>query len=137
MKGYIKLLLTFISVCMVILVHSEYIVKADDQLIKGVSTAYCIKDITRSGEITHEGICAGSKEYLGKTIEIYQRLPDDSIGKYLGSFECKDTGETKAIKSGYCIDVWKPNMKECQKWMDLVYEDQCKGKIYFKIIENN
>lgn len=137
MRGYIKILVRVISVSIVILVTFKHIAKADDQLIKGVSTAYCIKGITRSGEITHEGICAGSKEYLGKTIEIYQRLPDNSLGCHLGTFECKDTGNTNAIKKGTCIDVWMPNMNMCQQWMDKVYADGCKGRIYFKIIEKN
>lgn len=138
MKGYIKLLVRVIIVSIVILVTFGHIVKADDsEMIKGHSTAYCLKGITRSGEMTHEGICAGSKEYLGKTIEIYQRLPDNSLGRHLGTFECKDAGNTNAIKKGTCIDVWMPNMDMCQQWMDKVYADGCKGKIYFKIIEKN
>lgn len=135
MKGYIKLLLGVIIACMVILQGFIEVNAAD--LIKGVSTAYCIKGITASGELTHEGICAGSSVYLGKIIKIYQRLPDDSIGKHLGTFICKDTGGTKAIKSGKCIDIWFPDKYKCQEWMDKVYADGCKGKIYFKIIEKN
>lgn len=136
MKGYIKLLIRVISVSMIILVTFRHIIKANE-FIKGHSTAYCLKGITRSGEITHEGICAGAKEYLGKTIEIYQRLPDNSLGCHLGTFECKDTGNTKAIKKGACIDVWMPNMNMCQQWMDKIYADGCKGRIYFRIIEKN
>lgn len=136
MKGYIKILVRVISVLFVILVNFGHITKAND-LIKGVSTAYCLQGITASGEITHEGICAGSRKYLGKTIEIYQRLPDNSLGAYLGTFQCLDTGNTNAIKKGTCIDVWMPNMDMCQQWMNKVYADGCKGKIYFKIIEKN
>lgn len=136
MKGYIKLLIRVISVSIVILVTSINIVEADE-LIKGTSTAYCLNGITRSGEMTHEGICAGAKKYLGKTIEIYQKLPDGSVGEYLGTFECKDTGKTKAIKSGKCIDVWFPDKQKCQEWMNKVYKDGCKGKIYFRIIEKS
>lgn len=134
MKGYIKLLVRVISVSMVILVTSINMVEANE-LIKGVSTAYCLQGITRSGEMTHEGICAGAKKYLGKTIEIYQRMPDDSVGKYLGTFECKDTGKSKAIKNGKCIDVWMPNKQKCQEWMNKVYADGCKGKVYFLVVE--
>jgi 3D (Asp-Asp-Asp) domain-containing protein len=136
MKGYIKILVRVIIVSIVILVNSGYMTKADD-FIKGHSTAYCLQGITRSGEMTHEGICAGAKKYLGKTIEIYQRLPDNSLGCHLGTFECKDTGNTKAIKNGTCIDVWMSNKDMCQQWMNKVYADGCKGKIYFKIIEKN
>ena len=134
MKGLIKSLLKIITFVFVILVLSSHKTKADD-LIKGVSTSYCIKGITASGEITHQGICAGSPKYLGKKIEIYQRLPGDKVGMYLGMFDCKDTGKTKAIRNGYCIDVWMPDQQACQKWMDLVYLNDCNGKIYFKIIE--
>ncbi len=134
MKGCINLFLKVIIVYFVILVSFAYIVKADD-LIKGHSTAYCLKGITKSGEMTREGICAGSKKYLGKKIEIYQRLPGDVLGRYLGTFDCKDTGNTKSLKNGLCIDIWMPNKQKCQEWMDLVYLDGCKGKIYFKIIE--
>ena len=136
MRGNIKLLIRVITVSMVILVNSGYIVGAEE-LIKGVSTAYCLQGITASGEITHEGICAGAKEYLGKTIEIYQRLPDNSLGCHLGTFQCLDTGNTKAIKKGTCIDVWMPNINKCQQWMNKVYADGCKGRIYFKIIEKS
>lgn len=134
MKEYVKLLVRVIIVSIVILVNFGHITKADE-LVKGVSTAYCLKGITASGGVTHDGICAASRKYMGKIIKIYQRLPDDSVGKYLGTFICEDTGKTKAIKNGYCIDVWKENKQECQKWMNLVYSDGCKGKIYFQIIE--
>ena len=138
MKGCIKLLLKVISVSIVILMTFGHIVKANDsEFVKGISTAYCLNGITRSGEMTHEGICAGAKKYLGKTIEIYQRLPDNSLGRHLGTFECKDIGNTKAIKKGTCIDLWMPNMDMCQQWMNKVYADGCKGKIYFRIVENN
>lgn len=139
MGRYINLLCKIFVVTTVILVIFGYITKADEQsdLIKGVSTAYCLKGITYSGEITHEGICAGSIKYLGKTIEIYQRLPDNSLGRHLGTFQCMDTGKSKAIKKGTCIDIWMPNKDMCQQWMNKVYADGCKGKIYFKIIEKN
>lgn len=136
MRGYIKLLIRVIIVSMVILVNSRRIVGAEE-LIKGVSTAYCLQGVTASGEITHEGICAGAKKYLGKTIEIYQRLPNNTPGRYLGTFQCLDTGNTKAIKKGICIDVWMPNMDKCKEWMNKVYADGCNGRIYFKIIEKN
>ena len=136
MKGYIKLLVRVISVSIVILVTSVNMVEANE-LVKGISTAYCLKGTTASGDKVQEGICAGSKKYMGKIIKIYQRMPDDTIGKYLGTFICKDTGKSKAIKSGYCIDVWMPDKEKCQEWMNKVYADDCKGKIYFVVIDKN
>lgn len=107
-----------------------------DDLKKGCSTAYCLQGTTASGEKVRSGICAGAESYLGKTIVIYQRLPDGSCGQQLGVFECKDTGGTDAIKSGYCIDVWFPDHDTCKGWMNLVYMDGCKGNIYFKVVDN-
>ena len=106
-----------------------------DDLKKGCSTAYCLQGTTASGEKVRSGICAGSEKYLGKTIVIYQRLPDGSVGNQLGVFDCKDTGGTDAIKSGYCIDVWFPDHDTCKGWMNLVYKDGCKGNIYFKVVD--
>lgn len=67
---------------------------------------------------------------MGKTIILYQRLPDGSKGKEIGTYEIADTGCKKNV-----IDVWQPNLEECQKFMNLVYEDGCKGKIYYEVKE--
>lgn len=101
----------------------------------GYATAYCVSGITASGEETRIGICAGSKDYMGKTIILYQRLPDGSIGELIGIYECLDTGGTKGIKSGTVIDVWCPDLESCQDFMDTVYEDNCKGKVYIQVVE--
>lgn len=105
------------------------------ELIKGCATAYCLSGTTASGEQTREGICASSGNRLNKTIILYKRLPDDSIGDLIGSYECKDTGATKGIKNGTVIDVWRPNYNSCKEFMNLIYEDGCKGKVYIQIIE--
>lgn len=137
MGRYRKLLVRSLSVCMSILVILGYMVSGSEDvtLKKGVSTAYCLKGTTATGIQTRPGICAGAKEYQGKTIIIYQRLPDNSKGKMLGVFDCEDAGGTDAIKSGYCIDVWMPDHDTCKGWMNLVYMDGCKGNIYFEVIE--
>lgn len=107
--------------------------KAEDQptLIKMHATAYCLDGITASGEPVREGICAsGHRDWIGKTVVLYQRLPNDEVGKILGIFEVKDTGCKDSV-----IDVWMPDLEECQKWMDKLYEDGCQGKVFCEVIE--
>lgn len=104
-------------------------------LIPARATAYCITGTTASGEYTREGICAGGSRYFGKTITIYQRLPDGSVGDKIGTYECKDKGATPGIKNNYVIDVWQEDLEHCQEFMDLVYKDGCEGKIYIHIEE--
>ena len=107
--------------------------KAEEQptLLKMHSTAYCLDGITASGEPVRKGICAsGHKDWIGKTVVLYQRLPSGEVGKILGIFEVKDTGCKDSV-----IDVWMPDLEECQKWMDKLYEDGCQGKVFCEVIE--
>lgn len=103
--------------------------------IAGSATAYCLHGTTTSGQYTRHGICAGKKEWLGKTAIIYQRLPDGSIGDLIGIYEILDTGGTTGLKTGKVLDIWTDNMDEAQEFMNLVYEDGCKGHVYFYVID--
>lgn len=103
-------------------------------VVSGYATAYCVSGITASGEMTRAGICAGKQEWLGKTIILYQRLPDDSIGEQIGIYECKDTGGTPGLKNGKVIDVWFEDLDQCQEFMNRVYEDGCQGHIYIQVL---
>lgn len=99
-------------------------------LIKMHATAYCLDGITASGTAVRKGICAtGNRKYLGMTAVVYQRLPDDGIGKIIGIYEVEDTGCKDTV-----IDVWCPE-SECQDFMNRVYEDGCKGKIWVQFME--
>lgn len=110
--------------------------KAEEpELIKGFATAYCQSGITATGTKTREGICSSSRDRFGKTIVLYKRLPDGSIGDYIGTYECQDTGGTAGIKSGKVIDIWCNGLDACQDFMDLVYEDGCEGKVWIQIID--
>ena len=102
----------------------------------GHATAYCVSGVTASGEITRDGICAGRKEWLGKTIILYQRLPGNVVGDQIGVYECLDTGGTDGLNSGKVIDVWCPTYDDCQEFMNLVYEDGCQGKVYIQVIDS-
>lgn len=105
---------------------------ADSQptLIKMHATAYCLDGITASGKPVRKGICAsGHKDWIGKTVIVYQRLPGDEVGKLIGIYEIEDTGCKESV-----LDIWMPDLDECQDFMNTVYEDGCKGKVYAQII---
>ena len=112
---------------------------ADEEptLIKGYATAYVgDSDTTCTGDKVREGICGGCKDYIGKTIVLYQRLPNDEVGAILGIWECLDTGTgTEGFRQGRVIDVYQPSLEECQDFMDLIYEDGCKGKVWIQVID--
>jgi hypothetical protein len=112
---------------------------ADEQptLIKGYATAYIGEsEFTCTGDKVREGICGGCKDYIGKTIVLYQRLPNDEVGNIIGIYECLDTGMgTEGFKQGKVIDVYKPNLDECQAFMDLIYTNGAKGKVFIQIID--
>lgn len=102
----------------------------EPELLKMRATAYCLEGKTASGKEVRKGICASSnREWLGKTCIIYQRLPNGDIGEVIGIYEIEDTGCNE-----YVIDVWCPE-DECQDFMDRVYEDGCKGRVYAQIVE--
>ena len=101
------------------------------ELIEGKATAYCLPGITASGQPVRDGVCAmHDRELLGKTVIVYKRLPDGSLGESIGIYEVLDTGCAKGV-----IDVWCEDLEECQEFMDTVYENGCKGNIFYQIIE--
>lgn len=107
-------------------------------LIKGFATAYNgPSDYTCTGKPVHKGICGGCQAYIGKTIILYQRLPGDEIGPYLGVWECEDTGPgTDGFREGRVIDVWMPE-DECQDFMNLLYTNNAQGRVWIEVIEAN
>lgn len=101
-------------------------------LIKMRATAYCLDGITCTGKEVRKGIAAsGRKELIGKTIILYQRLPNDEIGRGLGIYEVEDSGCKENV-----IDVWRPDLDSCQEFMNEVYEDGAQGKIWVEVIED-
>lgn len=114
---------------MMILISSICISASEPILIPMRATAYCQTGYTASGEYTRYGVCAtGNRKLIGNVAVMYQRLPDGTKGKCIGTYEILDTGCKDNV-----IDVWKPDLTECQEFMDLVYEDECKGKIYVEL----
>ena len=119
---------------------SPFYSSADDlspELIKGFVTAYTgPTDTTYMGTKCRKGICGGCKEYLGKTIILYKRLPGDEIGEIIGIYECQDTGTgTKSFQEGKVIDVWQPDEESIQEFANLTWSDGCKGKVFIQIVE--
>lgn len=103
----------------------------EDDLLKMHATAYCLPGKTYTGAEVQEGICAsGNKDLINKVVILYQRLPDGNIGEMIGIYTVQDTGCKDTV-----IDVWMPDLNACQGFMDRVYEDGCKGKIYVKVLE--
>ena len=101
------------------------------QLIKMKSTAYCLEGVTASGQYVWNGICAcGDPALFGKTVILYQRLPDNNIGDIIGIYEVLDTGCASTV-----IDVWCKDLDACQEYMNRVYEDGCKGRVYVQAID--
>lgn len=94
-------------------------------------TAYCLHGITASGHPTRAGICAtGKPEWLGKTVVMYQRLPNNKLGQFLGYYEVLDTGCHKNV-----IDVWQEDEEDCQEFMNLLYKDNAQGHVYIQVID--
>lgn len=112
---------------------------ADSQptLIKGYATAYIGEsEYTCTGDRVREGICGGCRDYVGKTIVLYQRLPNDEVGEILGIWECLDTGiGTEGFQQGRVIDVYCPTMDDCQDFMDLIYTNNAHGKVWIQVID--
>ena len=104
-------------------------------LTPGYVTVYCDEGTTASGTKTHKGICASMESRLGKTIILYQRLPDNSIGTILGYYECEDTGCTPGLMNGTVVDVWRP-ADEVQDYINKTYEDGCEGRVYIQVLED-
>lgn len=131
-----KIFLIIFLFLLLVIISNINVKAAEIELQKGHATAYCLHGITASGEEVRDGICASCSSRLGKTIILYQRLPNDGIGKLIGIYECKDTGGTKGIKSGNVIDIWRPDMDACQEFMDIVYLDGCQGKVWIQVVDS-
>ena len=126
--------ITSVVILAIVVLTSCISVKAEDQptLIKMHATAYCLDGITASGEPVRKGICAsGHRDWIGKTVIIYQRLPNDEVGRMLWILEVKDTGCKENV-----IDIWQPTLDDCQSVMDTLYLDECKGRIYCQVIDD-
>ena len=130
-----KKIVAVLSILSVLLNSQDVHATESVEMIKGYATAYCQSGTMASGQETRAGVCAGAAEYDEMMVILYQRLPDGSVGDYIGMYECLDTGGTEGLNKGIVIDVWQPDMDEVQSFMDEVYKNECKGKVYIQLVE--
>lgn len=79
------------------------------------ATAYCYGTTRCDGGNTYDGICAAKKEWYGKVAAIYEDDGSGNIGKFIGYYECLDTGG-EAIREGKTIDIYHPSYDWCRKF---------------------
>ena len=135
MKRLVLLVMVIFFLIPPIQVNAKNEMGGDTDLIKMRATAYCIEGKTYSGKHTRKGIAAASKEYIGKTALVYQRLPGDKVGELIGIYEVEDTGGTEGLTSGVVIDIWCPDLDACQEFMNRVYEEGCQGRVWVEMVE--
>lgn len=114
---------------------TNQVMNPQPELLSVHATAYCVTGTMASGQQTRSGVCAGKREWLGKQILIFQKLPGGEIGEYIGSYECLDTGGTPGLNNGTVVDIWCPDLEGCQEFMDRVYENGCQGRVYIQVLE--
>ena len=85
-------------------------VETDDSYIEMQATAYCIDGTTATGTHTRRGICAGKREWFGKTAVVYADNHGE-IGDLIGIYKVEDTGGDP-IRSGKVLDIWVPSYDE-------------------------
>lgn len=85
-------------------------VETDDAYIEMQATAYCIDGTTATGTHTRRGICAGKREWFGKTAVVYADNHGE-IGDLIGIYKVEDTGGDP-IRSGKVLDIWVPSYDE-------------------------
>jgi 3D (Asp-Asp-Asp) domain-containing protein len=85
-------------------------VETDDAYIEMQATAYCIDGTTATGTHTRKGICAGKREWFGKTAVVYADNHGE-IGDLIGIYKVEDTGGDP-IRNGKVLDIWVPSYDE-------------------------
>lgn len=120
MKMAIVLLffLNVIAACIVLFCIRIYAMEQDDentQYIPMDATAYCYGSTRCDGGNTYDGICAAKKEWYGKVAAIYEDDGSGNLGKFIGYYECLDTGG-EAIREGKTIDIYHPSYDWCRKF---------------------
>lgn len=136
MKKFITMLLCVIFIGFLLFpVITVQGAENESMLIEAHATAYKQTGTMRWGQYTRLGACAGAEAYKNCVIMVYQRNPDDSLGDFIGIYECLDTGGTDGLKNGTVVDIWRPDLESCQDFMDLVYTNGCQGNVYIQVIE--
>lgn len=103
-----------------------------------LTTAYCHGTITATGWAPRRGICAVREEWVGKTAMVWEYTDSNTMGEFLGIWECLDTGfgadsdgdGMGSIQEGRVIDMYFPMPEEVQEWMEITG-----GRVYVQIVD--
>lgn len=103
-----------------------------------LTTAYCHGTVTATGHVIRPGICAVREEWVGKTVMVWKYENSDTMGEFLGFWECLDTGfgadsdgdGIGSIQEGRVIDMYFTTPEEVQEWMEVTG-----GKVYIQMID--
>ncbi len=127
-------LLALLAILIIFPKMSTYAAEPELQMMR--ATAYIgPTGTTCSGKPVYRGIAGANKRHVGQTAIVYQRLPNNKIGKIIGIYEVEDTGDTQGINNDNVIDIWCPDLDECQEFMNKVYENGCQGKVFVQWVE--
>ena len=106
-----KVLITAVVSMFMLLSVGKIETKAETTILPMKATAYCLKGQMSDSTYTRLGVCAGKKEWLGKTVAVYLNI-GGTIGNFLGYYDVCDTGG-EAIRTGKVLDIWLPTKAEC------------------------
>lgn len=110
----------------------------EGQVVRMMTTAYHHGEITATGNRTRRGSCAVRKEWVGKTALVWKCKNSDTMGEFLGFWECLDTGfgadsdcdGMGSIQEGRVIDMYFPTQEEVEEWMILTG-----GRVYVQLVD--
>lgn len=113
-------------------------VAEEGQVFKMLTTAYHHGTATVTGARPRRGICAVRREWVGKTALVWKCTDSETMGEFLGIWECLDTGfgadsdgdGMGSIQEGRVIDMYFPTPEEVEEWMAVTG-----GKVYVQMVD--
>lgn len=89
-----------------------------EELHTAKATWYCLHGTTATGIQTRPGIVASKREWMGKTMIMYEDPGDHMIHPelFMGIYEIEDTSSPdKPVGKGYVIDIWIDSYDEAKQ----------------------
>lgn len=110
----------------------------EGQVFRMLTTAYHHGTTTATGTRPRRGICAVREDWVGKTALVWKCNNSDTMGEFLGIWECLDTGfgadsdgdGMGSIQEGRVIDMYFPTQEEVEEWMAVTG-----GKVYVQLVD--
>lgn len=110
----------------------------EGQVFRMLTTAYHHGTVTMTGQRPRRGICAVREDWVGKTALVWKRNNSDTVGEFLGIWECLDTGfgadpdgdGIGSIQEGWVIDMYFPTQEEVEEWMAVTG-----GRVYVQLVD--